>query len=65
MYLLVVLSQWHDAILVRCYDFISGKSRHAESLNPANDSALISEFEVLFSSSCLFSSRFLGETCPT
>ncbi|CAM9389734.1 unnamed protein product [Scytosiphon promiscuus] len=47
MYLLVVVSQWHDALVVRCYDFISGESRQAESPDPAKDSALISEFEKL------------------
>ncbi|CAM9463487.1 unnamed protein product [Ectocarpus sp. 6 AP-2014] len=45
MYLLVVISQWHDALVVRCYDFISGEIRQAERLDRSRDSALISEFK--------------------
>ncbi|CAM9270914.1 unnamed protein product [Ectocarpus sp. 8 AP-2014] len=45
MYLLVVVSQWHDALVVRCYDFIGGEIRQAERLDPSRDSALISEFK--------------------
>ncbi|CAN0376193.1 unnamed protein product, partial [Ectocarpus sp. 12 AP-2014] len=42
MYLLVVVSQWHDALVVRCYDFIGGEIRQAERLDRSRDSALIS-----------------------
>ncbi|CAN0203903.1 unnamed protein product, partial [Ectocarpus fasciculatus] len=45
MYLLVVVSQWHDALVVRCYDFIGGEIRQAERLDGSRDSALISEFK--------------------
>ncbi|CAM9468122.1 unnamed protein product [Ectocarpus sp. 4 AP-2014] len=45
MYLLVVVSQWHDALVVRCYDFIGGEIRQAERLDRPRDSALISEFK--------------------
>lgn len=47
MHLLVVVSQWHDALVVRCYDFIGGEIRQAESRS--RDSALISEFKVCIS----------------
>lgn len=46
-HLLVVVSQWHDALVVRCYDFLSGAIRQAERPDPDRDSALLLEFKVL------------------
>lgn len=46
MYLLVVVSQWHESLVVRCYDFLSGVTREAERLHPERDAALILEFKV-------------------
>ncbi|CAM9812687.1 unnamed protein product [Pylaiella littoralis] len=45
MYLLVVVSQWHNTLVVRCYDFISGETREVERSNPDLDAALILEFK--------------------
>lgn len=46
MYLLAVVSQWHDSLVVRCYDFLSGETRQAERTDPDRDAALILEFQV-------------------
>eukprot|EP00752_Nemacystus_decipiens_P014608 g13008.t1 len=44
-FLLVVVCQWHDALVVRCYDFLSGVIREAERPDPDRDAALLLEFK--------------------
>lgn len=48
MYLLVVVSQWHVALVVRCYDFLSGETRQVERPYADRDEALILEFKVQY-----------------
>eukprot|EP00903_Cladosiphon_okamuranus_P016164 g14917.t1 len=44
-YLLVIVSQLHDAFVVKCYDFVSGAIRQAERPDPDRDAALLLEFQ--------------------
>lgn len=46
MLLLVVVSQCHTRLVVRCYDFDSGEVREAERPDVAADAALIEDFRV-------------------
>lgn len=46
MLLLVGVSQYHERLIFRCYDFESGDVREAPRSDPAADAALIQEFKV-------------------
>lgn len=46
MLLLVVVSQWHNQLVFRCYDFASGETREAERPDYGTDAELIRELKV-------------------
>ena len=46
VHLLVTVSQWHRALRVRCYDFLSGETREAKRPAPDEDAEIIMEFQV-------------------
>lgn len=62
-YLLVVVSQWHEALVVKCYDFLSGAIRQAERPDPTQDAALLLEFQVLSTECSTFFFRATREYC--
>lgn len=46
MHLYVVVSQWHDSLVVRCYDFVTGETKEAARLAPDEDALLVDELKV-------------------
>lgn len=46
MHLHVMVSQWHDSLVVRCYDFVTGETKEAARLDPDEDVLLVDEFKV-------------------
>eukprot|EP00904_Undaria_pinnatifida_P012539 jgi/Undpi1/8415/HiC_scaffold_25.g10883.m1 len=49
VHLLVTVSQWHRALRVRCYDFLSGETREAKRPAPDEDAEIIMEFQKMTS----------------
>lgn len=63
-FLMVEISQWHQVLIFRCYDFDSGEIREAARLDPETDAALIEDFKVRNETMVLFHLQKLRALSP-